>query len=117
MLTQENRRKYRIRNKVVSSNKSGRPRIVVGKSNQHIHAQLIDAEGKVLGSFSTLNFDEKQKKEKLTGIKKAELVGKGFAEVCLKNGQKDVVFDRGQYAYQGRIKALAESCRKSGLNF
>lgn len=114
MLTQETRRKFRIRNKVIVSNKSARPRIVVSKSNQHIYAQLIDVNGKVLGAFSTLNFkcDEKD-----SGIKKAELVGIEFAKVCLKNGQKDAVFDRGQYPYRGRIRALAESCRKSGLNF
>lgn len=114
MLTQENRRKFRVRNKVVASNKSSRPRIVVSKSNKHLYAQLIDISGKVLGAFSTLNFESDQK---ASGIKKAEMVGVEFAKACLKNGSKDVVFDRGQYNYCGRIKALAESCRKSGLNF
>lgn len=114
MIAQENRRKFRIRNKVVACNKSSRPRVVVFKSNKHIYAQLIDVGGKVLNAFSTLSFE---KLEKTSGIKKAELVGAEFAKSCLKNGLKDVVFDRGQYAYCGRIKALAESCRSSGLNF
>jgi len=114
MLTQESRRKFRIRNKIISSNKSLRPRIVVFKSNKNIYAQLVDVAGKVLTSFSTLSL---KGSDSVTGIKKAELTGANFAKACLELGVKDVVFDRGQYAYCGRIKALADSCRSSGLNF
>lgn len=51
MLTNTERRKFRVRNKIAKSNKTLRPRIVVSRSNQNIYAQLINVEGKVLTSF------------------------------------------------------------------
>lgn len=114
MITKYERRKFRVRNKIASSNKSGRPRIVVSRSNKNIYAQLIDAEGNVKSSFSTLNFESEVK---ANGIEKAKLVGQKFAESCIKNGFKEVVFDKGAYIYNGRVKALAEACRAAGLSF
>lgn len=114
MLTNYERRKFRVRNKIAQSNKSLRPRIVVTRSNKNISAQLIDIAGKVVVAFSTVNL-EKDKKAK--GIEKAELVGKNFADLCLKKDIKEVVFDKGAYVYNGRVKALAEACRKAGLQF
>ncbi len=114
MLNTYQRRKYRVRSKIVKSNKSLRPRIVVARSNKNFHAQLICVEGKVLASFSTLNFKDK---EKATGIEKAKKVGQEFAKICLKKGVSEVVFDKGAYNYNGRVKAMAESCREAGLKF
>ena len=114
MLTTYERRKFRVRNNIAKCNKSLRPRIIVFRSNKNIAAQLVDVEGKVLGAFSTANFDENKK---ITGIEKAKLVGENFAQICLKNGVKEVVFDKGAYIYNGRVKALAEACRKAGLQF
>ncbi len=114
MLTKLDRRKLRIRNKIAKSNKTLRPRIVVSRSNQNIYAQLINVEGKVLHSFSTLSFEENKK---ATGLEKAKMVGQEFAKICLKGGAKAVVFDKGAYAYSGRVKVLAEACREAGLQF
>lgn len=114
MLTKYDRRKYRVRGNVTKRNKSLRPRIVVSRSNQNLYAQLISVDGKVLHSFSTLNFE---KKEKISGMEQAKLVGQSFAQLCLKNGVTKVVFDKGAYIYNGRVKALAESCREAGLSF
>jgi len=114
MLTNTERRKFRVRNKIAKSNKQLRPKIVVFRSNKNIYAQLVNIEGKVLGSFSTLAFEENKK---ASGLEKATLVGKEFAKVCLKNGIKEVVFDKGSYVYNGRVKALAEACRAEGLQF
>lgn len=114
MITTLERRKFRVRNNIAKSNKSNRPRIVVSRSNKNIYAQLINVEGKVLHSFSTLNFEEDKK---ATGLEKAKLVGKTFAELCLKGGIKEVVFDKGSYIYHGRVKAIAEACREAGLQF
>ena len=114
MLKNKKRRKFRIRNNIAKCNKGLRPRIVVCRSNKNISAQLINGEGIVLQSFSTLNFDDNKK---ISGIEKAKLVGKEFATICLKNGTKEVVFDKGAYLYGGRIKALAEACREAGLQF
>ncbi len=113
-ITNYERRKFRTRNRIAKSNKSGRPRASVHRSNTNIYVQLFDIEGKVLFSFSTLNFEENKK---ISGMEKARLVGKEFANLCLKGGVKEIVFDKGAYAYNGRVKALAESCREAGLQF
>jgi large subunit ribosomal protein L18 len=114
MLTNYARRKFRIKNKIAKSNKANRPRIVVFRSNKNIYAQLINFEGKVLESFSTLNFAENQR---ANGTEKARIVGKEFARLCLQSGIKEVVFDKGAYIYNGRVKAMAEACREAGLQF
>jgi len=114
MLTNFDRRKFRIRNAIAKNNKLSRPRISVFRSNKNIYAQLITVEGVVVKSFSTLNLDEDSK---LSGIEKAKLVGKKFSKSCLESSIKDVVFDKGAYKYNGRVKALAEACREAGLNF
>jgi len=84
----------------------------------HIYAQIIDdAAGHTLISASTL---DKEISEKINGKKKtesAELVGGLIAKRALDKGIKSIVFDRGGYKYHGRIKALAESARKAGLEF
>ena len=114
MLTNYERRKYRVKNNIIKRNKSLRPRIVVFRSNKNFYAQLIGAEGKILCAFSTVNFEEDKK---INGIEKAKLVGKKFAELCLKSNIKEVVFDKGAYIYNGRVKAMAEACRETGLSF
>lgn len=114
MLTNYERRKFRVRNQIAANNKSGRPRLVVSRSNKNIYAQLIDLSGKVLCAYSTLAFEEDKK---ASGIEKAKLVGKEFAKNCLKTGVSEVVFDKGAYVYNGRVKALADACREAGLKF
>ena len=114
MLTNYERRKYRVKSNIIKNNKSLRPRIVVFRSNKNFYAQLLGAEGKVICSTSTLIFEEGKK---INGMEKAKLVGKKFAELCLQNKVKEVVFDKGAYIYNGRVKAMAEACRESGLSF
>ncbi len=114
MLTNYERRKFRVRNQIAASNKTSRPRVVVTRSNKNIYAQLIDVAGKVICAFSTLHFEENKK---VSGVEKAKLVGQEFAKICLKSGAKEVVFDKGAYVYNGRVKALAEACREAGLKF
>lgn len=114
MLTKYERRKHRARNSVIKNNKSNRPRIVVARSNKNISLQLISLDGKVLAAFSTVNLKDNAKG---TGTQKAALVGEEFAKICLKNGFKEAVFDKGAYIYNGRVKAVAEACRKAGLQF
>lgn len=114
MLTTYKRRQLRVRGKVIANNKSQRPRIVVARSNKNLGLQLISIDGKVLAAYSTVNFKEPKK---ISGIEKAKLVGAEFAKLCLKDGIKEVVFDKGAYIYNGRVKAVAESCRAAGLQF
>jgi|TARA_A100001388_G_scaffold85372_1_gene61607 large subunit ribosomal protein L18 len=91
------------------------PRLSVYRSSQHFYAQVFDSLGtKVIVSASTA---EKDSKDKSNNIEAAASVGKRVAERALENGIKKVVFDRSGYKYHGRIKALAESARKAGLEF
>src|SRR5271165_4548040 len=91
-----------------------RPRLNVYRSLNHIYVQVIDdSEGTTLVSASTL-----AAKLKTGGnIAAAKEVGKMIAERAQEKGIKKVVFDRGGYLYHGRIKALADAARESGLEF
>ena len=91
------------------------PRLSVYRSSKHFYAQILDSLGsKVIVSASTLEKDLKISSNNLDG---ASEVGKVVAERAMKNGIKKVVFDRSGYKYHGRIKALADSARKTGLEF
>ena len=111
----ENKRKKRIRYKLKKV--SERKRLTVFKSNNYLYAQIInDQKGITLASVSSL---EKEFK-KTSGIKNLELaekLGKEIAKRSIKNGVKEVVFDKGKYKYHGIIKALAEGARAEGLIF
>lgn len=111
------RRKYRVR-QTLRARSGGRPRLSVFRSSKHIYAQIIDdQQGRTVASASSL--EEKLKSKLTTGASKdaATEVGKLIAERGKDAGIKDVVFDRGAYIYHGRVKALAEAARESGLNF
>jgi large subunit ribosomal protein L18 len=112
MLTSYQRRKVRVRNNVKKNNKSNRPRMVINRTNKNIYAQLVSVDGKVLLQFSSILFEDK-----ISGIEKAKIVGKGIAELCKKANIEKIVFDKGAYNYNGRVKALANACREFGLNF
>lgn len=92
---------------------SERPRLSVFRSNTAIYAQLIDDEaGKTILSISSRGMKGEKGKAAL-----AEKVGESLAKKATEKGIKKVVFDRGRYLYHGRVKALAESARKGGLQF
>jgi large subunit ribosomal protein L18 len=109
------RRKKRTRFRLVH-NASGRPRLSVFRSGQHIYAQIIDdKEGATLAVAST---NEKEAKvAKSWNVAAAAVVGKKIAERAIAKGVKQVVFDRGGYIYHGRVKALADAAREGGLEF
>ena len=108
--------KRTIRHRRVRSRVSGaanRPRLAVFKANKHIYAQLIDdTSGKTLAQASSLKVKAKGKKSDL-----AKAVGKAIATQGLAKNIKAVKFDRGGFAYHGRVKALAEGAREGGLEF
>ncbi len=107
---------WRTRNKIKGT--AERPRLAVFRSTQHIYAQIIDdTVGKTLVSASTLQKDVKAELEKTNDMEAAAYLGKVIAEKALEKGIKDVVFDRGGFIYQGKIKALADAAREAGLNF
>ena len=95
-----------------------RPRLNVFRSTAEIYAQVInDAEGSVLVSASTIDHELRAKMSGLKKSEQARLVGEAIAERARAKGIHQVVFDRGGFRYQGRVKELAEAARKGGLEF
>lgn len=91
-------------------------RLSIHKTSRHIYAQVISANGGiVLASASTLDKDFAGKIT--SNITAATLIGKAIAEKAVKAGLKKVAFDRAGFRYHGRVKALAEAARESGLEF
>jgi large subunit ribosomal protein L18 len=110
------KRKKRVRSHLRGS--SERPRLNVFRSLKHIYAQTIeDSTGKTLVSASTLSPELKGSLRYLGNVEAAKKVGELIAKKCLEKGIQKVVFDRSGYLYHGRVKALAEAARASGLIF
>jgi large subunit ribosomal protein L18 len=108
------RRHLRVRKKV--SGTAQRPRLVVTRSARHVVAQLVDdAAGKTVASASTMEADLRTFAGDKTA--KARRVGNLVAERARKAGVEAVVFDRGGNKFHGRVAALAEGARESGLAF
>ncbi len=108
------RRHKRIRARVFGT--SQRPRLSVSRSAKHIYAQLVDDEkGKTILSASDRSLAKTRTKK--TKVETAKEVGKILGKSALSKKIEKVVFDRGGYKYQGRIKALAEGAREEGLKF
>lgn len=103
-------RRDRIRAKLLAT--STRPRLTVVRSNANIFAQIIDKTGKVLAAFGSQVLKSKENKT----IQSAK-VGEKLAEIAKKNKVTEIVFDRGSYKFHGRVKALAEAVRQSGIKF
>ncbi len=110
------KRKTRVRSRVTGS--SERPRLNVFRSLKHIYAQAIeDTTGRTLVSASTKSPELKGSFRHGGNIEAAKKVGELIAKKCLEKGIQKVVFDRNGYLYHGRVKALAEAARASGLIF
>jgi large subunit ribosomal protein L18 len=110
------RRHRRVRKRVVGT--SERPRLNVFRSLSHIYAQVIDdSQGHTLVSASTIDPEVEAQLRGLTKTEQASVVGRVLAERALSQGISRVVFDRGGYAYHGRVSALADAAREGGLEF
>ena len=106
----------RIRNRFAGT--AERPRLAVFRSNNHMYAQIIDdTVGNTLVSASTLQKDVKAELEKTNNVEAAAKLGEVIAKKALEKGITTVVFDRGGFIYQGKIKALADAAREAGLEF
>jgi large subunit ribosomal protein L18 len=107
------RRHVRVRRKVHGT--AHRPRLAVFRSNRYIYAQLIDDEaGQTLAAASS---QEKSLRERTLTVDTASEVGRLIADRAKEAGVSAVVFDRGGYAFHGRVKALADAARERGLEF
>jgi len=110
------RRKYHIRKKVFGI--LDRPRLSIFRSNKHIYAQIIDdVTGATLVSASTRVKELRDQLSNTSNKKAAEIVGQAVAKQALSVGINCVCLDRNRYKYHGRVKALADGARKTGLIF
>ena len=110
------RRKTRIRGRVAGTD--GRPRLTIYRSANHIYAQVInDQTGQTLAAASTLSTELKGRDGHGGNIDAAKAVGSLIAEKAKAANISKVVFDRNGYLYHGRVKALADAARESGLDF
>jgi len=103
----------RIRRKLAGTTE--RPRLAIFRSVAHIYAQVIDdSKGVTLVSASSV---DKGARTNGGNVAAAKAIGKLVAERAKDKGVKQVVFDRGGYAFHGRVKALADAARAAGLEF
>ena len=122
MVSKESRAKVRLnKHRKIRNRFSGtaeRPRLAVFRSNNHMYAQIIDdTVGNTLVAASTLQKDVKAELEKTNNVEAAAHLGTVIAKKALEKGITTVVFDRGGFIYQGKVKALAEAAREAGLEF
>ena len=111
------RKKHRrLRNHL--SGTSARPRLAVFRSNNHMYAQIIDdTVGNTLVAASTVEKEIAAELQYTNNVEAAAYVGTVIAKRALEKGITTVVFDRGGFIYQGKIKALADAAREAGLEF
>jgi large subunit ribosomal protein L18 len=110
------KRKKRIRSRITGT--VDRPRLNVFRSLKHIYVQaIVDTTGETLATASTLSPELRGNLKYPGNVEAAKKVGDLIAKKCLEKGIQKVVFDRSGYLYHGRIKALAEAARTSGLSF
>ncbi|MBC8266717.1 MAG: 50S ribosomal protein L18 [Flavobacteriales bacterium] len=106
--------RYRIRKTINGTSDS--PRLAVFRSNKQIYAQIIDdVAGNTIVAASSR--DKSLEGKKMTKIEQAKLVGFLIGEKAKQAGVSVVKFDRGGFIYHGRVKALAEAARETGLKF
>jgi large subunit ribosomal protein L18 len=109
-------RHRRVRGKI--SGTVTKPRLSVFRSSKHLFAQLIDDDGgKTIIGLG--DYEKKGSKKKIVGTKteRAKILGLELAKMALEQKIKKVVFDRGGFAYHGRVKAVADGAREGGLEF
>ena len=96
----------------------GATRLCVNRTPKHIYAQIISSDGsKVLAAASTLDADVKSAIKNTGNLDAASAVGKAIAEKSKAAGMEAGAFDRAGFKYHGRIKALSDAARESGLEF
>jgi large subunit ribosomal protein L18 len=109
--------RQRIRRRVRGT--AERPRLAVFRSVRHLYLQLInDVEGRTLVSMSTQESSFKEQSFRCGAtVPAASVAGKMLGERAKAAGIRKVVFDRGGYAYHGRVRAVADAAREVGLEF
>jgi len=112
------RRRIHVRIRSRASGRAKMPRLNVFRSLKHIYAQVVDdTTGHTLVAASTRDAEVRKTLKSGGNISAAKVVGQVVAQRAIAAGIPGVVFDRGGYAYHGRVKALADAARAAGLKF
>ena len=116
-LTTKKRKIFRVRNKLKKVSKNERFRLSINRSSKNISAQIIDDKNNttILSSSSKDKVIKSQNKKNKTEI--SQIVAENLAKKALDKKITKIYFDRGVYKYHGRIKILAETLRKNGMEF
>jgi large subunit ribosomal protein L18 len=110
------KRKKRIRKHVKGTPE--RPRLTVFRSDKHIYAQLVDdIQGVTVATASTLSPEYRELDVPKGKVEAAKRIGELIARKAKDQGISKVVFDRNGYIYHGRVQALADAARETGLDF
>jgi large subunit ribosomal protein L18 len=116
-MDKKNARIRRSRKTRAKINELAVPRLSVHRTPRHIYAQIIAPDAKVIASVSTVQKGVKGGLKYTGNVDAAKAVGKALAEIAVKAGVETVAFDRSGFRYHGRVKALADAARESGLKF
>jgi large subunit ribosomal protein L18 len=112
------RRRIHLRIRTRAGGRAQTPRLNVFRSLKHIYAQVVDdTTGHTLVAASTRDAEVRKTLKSGGNVSAAKVVGQVVAQRAIAAGIPGVVFDRGGYAYHGRVKALAEAARAAGLKF
>ena len=119
MVSKDNaRRRIHVRMRTRLAGRAQMPRLSVFRSLNHIYAQIVDdARSQTLVSASTRDKEVRTTLKTGGNVSAAKVVGQALAKRAGAVGISRVVFDRGGYAYHGRVKALADAAREAGLKF
>ena len=110
------RRQRSVRNRLRGT--TDRPRLCVFRSSVHMYCQIIDdSTGVTLAALSTLNKNVAELVKGKKPVEAAKILGSEMAKLCTEKDIKKVAFDRNGFIYHGRVAALADGARESGLDF
>ena len=116
--TDKNKRRRHRNRARIRQRGGGRLRLSVHRSGKHIYAQIIDDQmGNTVCAASSMDKDFQVDSKSGRDINAAGKVGMLIAERAIAQGVKEVVFDRGEFRFHGRVKALAKGAREGGLSF
>ena len=116
-LTTKERKKFRIRNNLKKVSSPERYRLSVSRSSKNISAQIID-DSKNITILSASSKDKSIKSlDKKNKTELSQIVGENLAKKAVDKKITKIYFDRGLYKYHGRVKVLAETLRKNGMEF
>lgn len=109
--------KRRLRSKKNLQVSQDRPRMVVFRSSRYLYVQVFDINNKVLVAVSSLSMKDSSGLYSRNNVEFAKKIGLEIGNKLKLLGVKKLAFDRNGYPYHGKVKAIADSCRESGIEF